>query len=240
MSTLAGTIVVQAFREGNFVAAGETPTAAELAEGLTKLNNFLAALFGFEVGEQFREWNVPTTYEQSAPLRYPPPDAPAYPWMTPPPNARLLVSLVTDGVIYFPAAPSDGARMALVDVGSSAYVTLHGNGRKIGGELSFTAAPDLMSGNTWLYRADLGNWIVLQPELVEDDEVPLPPEFDDLLVCGLAMRMAPRYGVEISNTTATCYVNMLERLKQRYKQREAMPSNAESSAALRSTPYSEF
>jgi hypothetical protein len=54
MSTLVSEIIVQAFREGNFIAVGESTTAEELAEAVPKLNNFLNSLFGIELGEQFR------------------------------------------------------------------------------------------------------------------------------------------------------------------------------------------
>lgn len=232
MSTLVSAIIQQAFREGNFIAVGEVPTAEEIAEAVPKLRTFIASLFGIEVGAQFREWYVPSFPDPAAPLRYPltptgTGEATAEAWAYAPANTRLMLAISSPSTVYFPAAPNDGARMALVDVGSTANVTLQGNGRKIEGELSVIAAPSTLNGFTWFYRADLGDWVLLEPELVEDDPVPLPPEFDDLLVCGLAARLAPRFGVEISSTTAACYADMLERLKKRYRQSERMPSNAE-------------
>jgi hypothetical protein len=236
MSTLVSSIIQQAFREGNFIAVGEEPTAEEIAEAVPKLNAFIASLFGIEVGAQFREWYVPALANPAAPLRFPltptgTGETSTEAWAYPPANSRLMLALSADAAVYFPAAPSDGARMALVDVGSTAQVTLNGNGRRIDDgtteDFTLTVEPLDLTGSKWFYRADLGTWMLLDPVLAEGDPVPLPPEFDDLLVCGLATRLAPRYGVEISSVTAQCYIDMLERLKKRYRQSERMPSTAE-------------
>lgn len=227
MSTLVSTIIQQAFREGNFIAVGEVPTADEVAEAVPRLNGFISSLFGFELGEQYREWAVPSAQDPAVPLRtLPQAQTGSTAWAYPPANSRLLVALTTAQTVYFPAMPSDGARMALVDAASVAGMTLHGNGRLIEGAASLVGFPSSFNGRKWLYRADLGDWIRLGV-LVEEDEVPLPPEFDDLLICGMAVRLAPRYGVEISSATTSLYMDMLERLKQRYRQSEAMPISTE-------------
>lgn len=238
MSTLVSEIIVQAFREGNFIAVGESTTAEELSEAVPKLNNFLASLFGIELGEQYRDWYTPSEYTPPAPLRFPltptgTGETSAEPWAYPAPNVRLVVSLATASTVYFPALPNDGARMALVNVGSQADVTLNGNGRKIEGVASLTASPDELNGRKWFYRADLGDWVRLNV-LAASDAVPLPPEFDDLLICGLAIRLAPRFGVTISQTTVECYTDMLARAKKRYKQSERMPTSMELRGMLRS------
>lgn len=238
MSTLVSEIIVQAFREGNFIAVGESTTAEELAEAVPKLNNFLTSLFGIELGEQYRDWYAPSVHDPVAPLRFPltptgTGETSAEPWAYPPPNVRLVLSFVLASTLYFPAMPSDGARMALVDVGSLADVTLSGNGRRIEGVATLTAPPAELNGRKWLYRADLGNWVRLNV-LAAGDAVPLPPEFDDLLVCGLAIRMAPRFGVTIAPTTIELYTDMLGRLKKRYKQSERMPTAMEMRNMMRS------
>lgn len=238
MSTLVSEIIVQAFREGNFIAVGESTTAEELVEAIPRLNNYISALFGIELGEAYRDWYAPSAYDPAAPLRFPltPTGTGAVstePWVYPPANARLLVRFTSPQTLYFPAMPSDGARMALVDVGATADVTLSGNGRRIEGVASLTAPPAELSGRKWLYRADLGNWLRLTT-LMANDPVPLPPEFDDLLVCGLAMRLAPRFGVEIDATIAGRHEDMLGRLKKRYKQSERMPSTMEMRQAMHS------
>jgi hypothetical protein len=224
-------IVVQAFREGNFVAIGETTTQEELLEAVPRLNNLVSALFGIELGEGFRDWYVPGAHDPAAPLRFPltptgTGETSAEPWAYPPPNVRLVVKIPTARTIYLPASPSDGARLAYVDVGSTGNITIDGNGRKIEGAMSATGTPAEMNGRKWLYRADLGDWIRLKT-LTANDAVPLPPEFDDLLVTGLAIRLAPRFSAEISPSLIERHRDMLDRLKKRYKQTERMPSSVE-------------
>jgi len=230
VSTLVSEIVVQAFREGNFVAVGETTTQEELAEAVPRLNNFISSLFGIELGEGYRDWYAPSAHVPEAPLRHPltplTDGMSALPWSYPVANVRLLTSITAPTAIFFPGHPNDGARMALVDVGSTAPITLSGNGRRIEGAVTLTGPAETLSGRKWLYRADLGNWLRLT-KLQASDPVPLPEEFDDLLVCGLAMRLAPRFGVQIDPMIAERFGDMLSRLKKRYKQSESMPSSME-------------
>lgn len=238
MSTLTSEIIIQAFREGNFTAVGESTTAEELAESVPRLNNYIRSLLGFEVGEVLREWYVPGEWDPAAPLRFPltptaDGEVSAEPWAYPPTNTRLVVRVDRAHTVYFPANPMDGARMAYVDTGSTSPVTLHGNGRLIEGAPSITGAPGAqlpasaaaeLAGRSWLYRSDLGDWIRLI-DLTPTDPVPLPPEFDDLLVTGLAMRLAPRFGVDIPEMIVARNGDMLGRLKKRYKQSERIPTS---------------
>jgi hypothetical protein len=240
--TQVSELVVQAFREGNFTAVGETTTPEELLEAVPRLRNLISSLLGIELGEAYRDWFVPSEFNPAAPLRYPlTPTGTGVtstePWAYPPANVRLLVSVTAAQTIYFPASPSDGARMAYVDINSTGDVTLHGNGRLIEGAASITTDiggdPAVsFSGRKWLYRADLGDWILLKT-LDKDDESPLPEEFDDLLVTGLAVRMAPRMGVKVDEMILGRYSDMLGRLKKRYKQSERIPSSAELRQAFR-------
>lgn len=238
--TVVSEIVVQAFREANFTAVGQSTTAEELIEAVPRLNNYIKALFGIEVGEHYRDWYVPNAWDPAQPLRYPlTPDGSETsgdPYQRPPANVRLITKITSAKTLYFPATPNDGARMSYVDVGSTAIVTLDGNGRLIEGVPSLTGdvavppEPAELHGRRWFYRADLGNWILIET-LGQDDEVPLPEEFDDLLVTGLAIRLAPRFSVKIDEVIALRNADMLNRLKKRYKQSEQMPS---STAELRS------
>jgi hypothetical protein len=219
-------IIQQAFREANYVAVGEEPTDAEVTEALPRLQNLLAALFGFELGEQLREWYVPQERAPRVPMRDPrtPTGAAAATsngWDYPPANSRIIAKLSSDTTIYFPATPSDGSRMGFVNVGSTGVITFDGNGRLIDGNATLSQP---VTGSTWFYRADIATW-VLMAALAIDTQMPLPAEFDDLLVCGLAMRLAPRFGVKnIDQVIISRYGDMLQRLKTRYKQTEAMPA----------------
>jgi len=245
MSTLVSEIVVQAFREGNFTAVGETTTAEELMEAVPRLNNFISALLGTDLGEQYRDWYVPQAWNPARPLRHPLTPAgdnaeSAEPWAYPPANVRLMAKLSAPRTLFFPPNPSDGARMAFVDLGSTAStVTLSGNDRLIenaaGSPVAAVgAAPASLTGFRWLYRADLGTWVRLRT-LQATDSVPLPPEFDDLLIAGLCIRLAPRFGVkEIDPAIIERREDMLGRLKRRYKQSERMPTTMEMRTMFRS------
>jgi len=237
--TTVSEIIVQAFREGNFTAVGETTTSEELSESIPRLRNLISSLLGFELGEAYRDWYVPTSLVPEAPLQYPlTPDGSdvtsAVPYQYPPQNTRLVVKITEAKTLYFPAMPNDGARMAYVDMGSTvtADMTLNGNGRLIEGSSTIVSNLDgvpsvTFHGRKWMYRADLGNWILLEHLDEATDTVPLPPEFDDLLVCGLAMRLAPRFQVQVDEVISSRYTDMLMRLKKRYKQSERMPTSHE-------------
>ena len=240
MGTTAGEIIVQAFREPNFTPIGHTSTAEEMTESIPRLNNVLFALFGKELGEEFRDWPVPTAWpvaqEQRHPLTPLTETTSTTPWAYPPQNMRILLSITDPRTIYFPAYPSDGAQMMLVDVGSTNNPTLNGSGRMIEGALTLTATPAALNGRRWFYRADLSNWVKLEKIVDANTQLPLPEEFDDLFVTGLAIRLAPRFGIEIAPSIAERHADMLARITARYKESARPKSAAELRALLRTTP----
>jgi hypothetical protein len=153
-------------------------------------------------------------------------------WPYPPENSRLVVTITAPKTIYFPAEPTDGARMAYVDAGSTAALTINGSGRLVQGVPAIEG-----QGGTrrWFYRADQANWICLE-QLQVEDTVPLPPEFDDLFICGLVVRLAPRFKATVDAAITSRYTDMLERAKQRYTAGEKPKSAAEMRSLLRTTP----
>jgi hypothetical protein len=241
MSSTAGEIIVQAFREPNFTPIGHTSTAEEIVEAIPRLNNLINALFGVELGEEFRDWPILTAWPQAQEKHHPltptSTEQSTTPWPYPPQNSRLLVTISgADRTIYFPASPTDGARMQFIDVGSTANPILHGYGRLIEGGLTLPGTPSGLDGKKWMYRADQGNWIRLEPITDVDDEIPFPPEFDDLFISGLAIRLAPRFGVTIDPQIVTRYDDMLARVKLRYKESSRPKSAHELRSLARLTP----
>ena len=236
--TLMSEIIVQAFREGNFVSLGEDTTTEELAEAVPRLRNLINAVIGFELGELQRDWYVPQEHDPEAPIRFPLTPSglgttSASPYQYPPSNVRLLVKLTSSRTLYLPAHPFDGARISYLDMGSTvtADTTIDGNGRLI--ESAATIVTDLdavtpvtFHGRTWFYRADLGDWIRFT-DLQSTDTVPTPPEFDQLWITGLAISLAPRFQIQIQDQVKSTYMDMLARLKKRYKQSERLPSAVE-------------
>ncbi len=217
--TIASTIVAAAYRENNLIPIGTSPTTAEAAEGLTVLNNVLNTLFGHELGEQLYDWPI-NPPQRTAPVAAQYPQLPGASdltpsqWPYPPTNSRLVCTNTAAATVYFPEAPSDGARMAYLPIGTPGTVTLNGNSRYIAG--AATAAPGA-AATTYLYRADTGNWVALAA-LASGDALPLPVEFDDYFICATNLRLCPRFGKQPQPATLAVLKDMRGKLIARYRQ----------------------
>lgn len=239
--TIASALIQSAFREGNLIAPGKQPTTDEQTEALERLNRGVQGVFGFEMGENLADWQVPSP-QRTSPIaaNYPQMPFPTdnasglFPlpfasdptqaiWPYPPKNSRLVFGGVTNTYVYFPEAPDDGSRMAIIQgsgAGDSgvvgATVTLDGNGRTI--ETTATKQyTDPVTARQWLYRADLGDWRAVVDMALTDD-CPFPSELDDLWICGLAIRLAPRYEKQVHPQTEAQYLLAMRKLKARYRQ----------------------
>lgn len=237
--TIASSIIQSAFREGNLIPAGTNPTTIEQSETLERLNRYVLGVFGQEMGENLLDWQAPVP-QRTAPVAANYPQAP-WPtdlsmgfgnplssdpnsniWPFPPANSRIVFGGV-DATVYFPEAPLDGARMAVVqgsgagdsgDVGE--LLTLDGNGRTIeGANTKVLTSP--IAVRAWLYRADLADWRAMV-DMALGDDMPFPSELDDLWICALSIRLAPRYGKTTAPETAACFKAKLTQLKARYRQ----------------------
>lgn len=238
--TTALSIITDAYREGNLIAVGVTPSSAEQAEALGVLNRFIMGVFGEEMGENLADWPVPLP-QRTAPVAANYPQLP-YPMgldgdllgvplptslsndfaFTPPKNSRLVFGGITSRV-YFPEEPDDGSRMSIVqgsgagDSGTpGAVLTLDGNGRTI--ETANTKVlTDPVSPAQWLYRADTADWVAVSTLLI-GDTLPFPFELDDLWICMLAIRLAPRYNKAVAKETSDTAMRMMKKLKAKYRQ----------------------
>lgn len=231
--TTCSSLIQDAFREGNLIPVGKSPTVDEQVEALRALNRYVLGVFGFEMGEQLTDWLVPAP-QRTAPVAANYPQGPfcdssnllspqsAQVWPYPPKNSRLVFGSV-DCTVFFPESPEDGTRMSIVqgsgagDAGADGQVlTLDGNGRLIEGQaqLTFTAP---LEPRQWLYRADTGIWEAIT-ELELTDECPFPEDVDDFWICSLAMRLAPRYNKITAKETENTAIRTLARLKAKYRQ----------------------
>lgn len=227
--TTAAEIVKEALREGNLIPLDTAVTAPQEAEGLGLLNRFLISLLGLELGEFAFDWTVPPSTTSPIPARFPlfpqrenlPSDVFPYP----PGNSRILMHLVSNQTIFLDQSPDDGARMSFVNVGdaSTFSLTVDANGRLAKGAATVTETPGVLSEQLWLYRADLGDWKLITT-LLSTDESPIPALYDDLLIIGTHIRLAPRYGRSVSVESAASFKRLMRRLKAQYKQTVGEPA----------------
>ncbi len=218
--TTALDIIKQAYRESNLIAIGTDPTEAEQTEALPRLNTIVSSVLGAEVGEQLNDWPVGTVGIENAE------GWTSNQWKYLPANIRVIVNGATAQTLNLPPMPSDGARVAVVDVrGTLAAqpITLNGNGRLIEGATSVVLSTNNLA-RSWLYRADLGKWMRVEA-LSLGSEMPYPIDFDDVFISMLAMRLNPRYGRSVDQQTVATYDRAVRRLKGRYRQRTVIPAD---------------
>ena len=217
MTTVAS-IIQSALRETNLIPLGVAPTTDQLNEGFGLLSTIVAGVLGNEAGEVLRPF----------PLGQNDITSPAgYPWWSNvlpgnifvQTNTRLMCNLTGDGLINLHPRPHDGARMGVVDVSENFEdfpLTINGNGRSIEGqaEMTYNTAGLIRE---WLYREDLGNWVVVIPLDINGD-MPWPAEFDDMFIIMLAFRLNPRYGQVIHPASQAALTKAMTKFSARYTQ----------------------
>lgn len=224
MTTIAS-IINSALRETNLIPLGVVPTTDQSNEAFVLLTTIVEGVLGNEAGENL----------SSFPLGSENINAPkGYPWWNNslpgnvfvPFNTRIMCNLTGAGLVNLHPRPHDGARMGIVDVAQNFSVnplTINGNGRSIEGEESMVYDTD-GEIREWLYREDLGNWVTVVP-LDPNGSLPWPPEFDDMFIIMLAMRLNPRYGQVIHPASAAALKAGMTKFSARYKQSDTqMPS----------------
>lgn len=230
--TLVSDIIIAAYRETNIIGLGITPSGDQSEEGLSALNRILASSLGQEAGEEFEPIIVGTN-NISRPS--------GYPYYNPTlisdwfvrDNSRLLLNLSQATTVALDPNPRDGARFALIDKSDnlSMYpLTVLGNGRTIGGEDSVIYDTD-GANYEYMYRADLGDWVLSAP-LIQEDLWPFPIDFDDMFITALSFRLNPRYQLPADGQTVAAYKRSVRQFKARYRQR----TNAGLELAILRTP----
>lgn len=220
--TLVSSILLDAFRESNLIAQSTAALSAnQEAESLRRFTSLMASVIGWEAGENLKQWPVGVTGYID-----PPDTLRADVWRYPPVNSMLVLNLGVADTIYLPECPSDGARVAVQDLGGNLAtynLTLDGNGRLVEAARTLVLSTNSLS-RTWFYRADLGDWRRVTT-LVAADEMPFPVEFDDMFIIMLAMRLNPRYGRKMDSQTALYLRRMQSMFMARYAQREDLALN---------------
>lgn len=212
-------IITGGYRESNLIGINAAPTAAEQTQGLELLRDILSSVLGYQIGEKLIDWPVGTVnYENGLP------GWTQEIWSRPWANHRLVLNLNAPQTIYFPCKPDNGARMAVVDIIGNVgtyNVVLMGNGRNIQGAAQITLNTDSVN-RSWIYRADLGDWIVETPVELGGD-MPYPSAFDGFFKTKLAMRINPRYGRSMMQESVAELDSMQEKLRAAYRQRVVTP-----------------
>lgn len=223
--TTVVSIINSALRETNLIPLGVTPDAAAQAEAFGRLVTIVAGVLGNEGGENLNPMPLGQN-DITSPTGYPwwSNELPGNVFVQT--NTRLMCNLTDDGAINLHPRPHDGARMGVVDVSQNFDqfpLTIYGNGRLIEGQ------PDMVYNTAglvrqWLYREDLGNWVVVQP-ITLDGDMPWPEEFDDMFIVMLAMRLNPRYGQVMHPASVQALSAAMRKFSARYSQSTTqMPS----------------
>lgn len=214
--TLISSIITDAYREGNILPLRKAPDVTQVAEALRLFQQNINSIYGGDAGEPLDDWplgtfgvNEPGVVDDRTPDLI---QRPAI-------NQRLLATNLAAMTVYLTPYPQDGARMAIADpFGQLAAfpVTLDANGRDIEG-----SPTKVLNVNgtfqEWFYRADKGDWVKIS-SLVDTDQNPFPDAFDIFFICGLAMRLNPRYGRAMDPQTATAFKANRRQFIARYLQ----------------------
>lgn len=220
-STAITSIISDALRETNLIPLGVSPTTDQQNEAFSKLVTIVASVLGNEAGESLTP--MPLGQDNiTSPIGYPwwSNELPGNIFLQT--NTRIMCNLTGAGTVNFNPRPHDGARMGIVDVSNNFAtnpLTIHGNGRMIEGQQSMVYNTN---GETreWLYREDLGNWVVVSP-ITLMGTMPWPTEFDDMFIIMLAMRLNPRYGQVMHPASVETLKNVMSKFSARYKQSDS-------------------
>jgi len=221
MTTLQD-IIDGGFRELNLIALGTSANTAQTAEGVRLLNQLYRFAIGGSAGEFMFNWplgnygRVANDYIQATTEQL----------RNPPANVRLVA--VNDAAMTVNLPPigrylADGAQIGIVDPYSrlATYpVTLNPNGQTIEGASTLVLNTNAYNA-TWMYRADTGNWALLD-NLTEADPNPFPLEFDPYFEIMLALRLSPRSGRELSDATKAYFKQASNKFVARYTQKSPL------------------
>lgn len=225
--TVISAVVADAFREGNILAVGKTPTPAQATEALNLLDQLFATVYGSDAGEKLIDWplgNFGLPADMS-PLPY----APAR-LAHPPLNSRLVALNEAPMTVELPPEPQDGTRYAIVDPNgrlAAVPVTISAVGRTIEGAPSVVVnaiGPD--AEIVWIYLSDTGNWARVVG-VTAASPMPFPKRWDRMFTLLLAMRLAPRYGRQLDGSSAAFLKRDQRDFVNRYLQSAPLERNGD-------------
>lgn len=217
--TLVSEIIRDAYRESNLIAISADPTADEIEEGLRFLNRLVSSVYGNEAGDQLQPIVIGRNNidrPQGFPWYDQVPDQTD--WFVPQ-NVRMVLNLTEPQTVWLDPNPQDGQRFGIQDKSgnlASFNFTIEGNGRTIDNDQNLVINTN-GANMTFMYRQDTGDWAIVTPLLISDT-FPFPPEFDDMFIIGLAMRLNPRHAVEVDPQSVQAYQRSFRQFGARYQQ----------------------
>lgn len=219
--TLISSLITDAFREGNILPLGKAPSDNQATEALRLYQQNIRSIYGDDAGEGLTDWPLGNFGYESPNYYYVLPDT--YCVEHPSINRRLIATNTEAKTIFLTPYPQDGSRMGIADPFgrlATVPVTLDANGRTIEGNPTVLLNVD-GTFQEWFYRADKSEWVKLT-SLLATDENPFPDDFDIFFICGLAMRLNPRYGREMDPQTATVFKQNRRQFVARYLQSQPL------------------
>lgn len=213
--SLASDIIRRAYRETNLIPVGQTPSANLVAEALESLNGLILSTAGNEAGNAVADIIIGGDFDESDLISE-----------YVPPNTRLVLRTEDPIEVGLCPRPQEGARFAIVDTSGDLSVnpiTINANGRLIEGSDSIDVDVNFVNSQ-WMFRADTSNWVLIS-SLIDADDMPFPPEFDDYFITMLAMRLDPRYSQTITPETMQALSRSRSQLRARYSQRKQAESD---------------
>ncbi len=220
MTTIAS-IINSGLRETNLIPLDVAPSANQVTEAFNLLSTIVAGVLGNEAGENLNPFPLGQD-NISAPTGYPWWDNNLPGNIFIHSNTRIMCNLTGPGFVKFDPAPHDGARMGVVDCSNNfdtETLTVFGNGRLIDGSSEIVLSNPGVA-QQWLYREDIGSWVTVVP-IAMDGQMPWPPEFDDMFIIMLALRLNPRYGQVIHPASAEVLKTATTKFAARYSQNKS-------------------
>lgn len=199
-------IIKQAYYEGAVIALGAEPSDLEYSIALERLNSLVLSLFGTEIATTPDIQAVDGTIKNY--FTVPEVDTTYIIHM----SGAFKLNLPIEGIY-------DGCTVRAVQLGTAtSTLTVISEPFMIGNDFSATYQYEVGQKPTshfWFFRADIASWYYLTT-LTLDAESPLPPEFNDFLICWLSTRLSAVNGADPRQGTLNALNAGMQKLKVRY------------------------
>jgi hypothetical protein len=230
MPSTVASIIFDGYRESNLISIYDTLDDQQTAEGFRRLQVIVAAVLGWDVGENLQDWPIGVLNVKRDHWPTPIPNYNYWTqntWQYPLQNMRLLLDHEEAQTIYLPQQPDNGARFEIVRVSQDLAthpITLDANGRKIEGATTLVLNDNATANRTIMYDSARAEWVRVIP-LVEDGDMPFPIEFDFFFITKLAMRLNPAYGRALTAESSAALEEAQSQLNARYRNKQAEPAD---------------